>query len=412
MADRLHDSYAALRLPDYRWFVACLLTQTLASQIQDTVVGWQIYQLTHDPLALGLIGLAEAIPFIGFVLPAGHVADLMDRRRVSLAALVVLLGCAGALFGLTASGTVTRDSIWMLYLFIGLSGVARAFLQPTRTALSADLVPPDLYPNAITWRSSTWQFAAVTGPAAGGLLYGFSGPTLAYAVATGLMLVAFVTLSAVTTPSRGAAREDESAFAGFLDGIRFVRGHRLLLSAFTLDLLAVLFAGAEAILPIFAAEILHTGPEGLGVLRAAPAAGAVLTSVYLSHQPQITRAGRVLLGTVACYGVCMIGFGFSRSFPLSLALLGLSGMFDNVSVVLRQTMLQTFTPRELLGRVAAVNAIFIGSSNELGAFESGVAARLVGAVLAVVLGGTVTLLTVLGLGWGVPELRRLQRIKP
>jgi MFS family permease len=411
MAEPLHDSYAALRVANYRWFIGCLLTQTLASQIQDTVVGWQIYQLTHDPLALGLIGLAEALPFISFVLPAGHVADRTDRRRVSLAALLVLQICVVALLALTATGIVRRDGIWTLYLFISLSGVARAFLQPTRTALSADLVPPVLYPNAITWRSSTWQFAAVAGPAIGGLLYGFSGPTLAYGVASGLMLTAVLAMWAIRTAPGATARGEAAAFGGFLAGIRFVGRQRLLLGAFTLDLLAVLFAGAEAILPIFAAEILHTGPEGLGILRAAPAAGAVLTSVYLSHRPAIQRAGRTLLGTVACYGVCMIGFGLSRSFPLSVALLALSGMFDNVSVVLRQTLLQTLTPRELLGRVAAVNSVFIGSSNEIGAFESGVAARLVGAVLAVVLGGTVTLLTVITIGWSMPELRSLNRIE-
>jgi MFS family permease len=407
---RSHDPYAALRVPDFRRFIACLLIQTVATMIQTVVVGWQVYQITHDPLALGLIGLAEALPFIAVALPAGQVADRFDRRRVCLAALLVLATCAGALSWMTLSGFLDRSTVWAVYAVIFVSGIARSFLQPTRTALSADLIPRDIYLNAITWRSSTWQFAAVAGPAAGGLLLGFAGEGISYATGTLLLIVSWAVLLQVEARPRPAALEGVAGLTGLLQGIHFLRDQPKLLGAFTLDLFSVLFAGAEALLPVFATDILHVGAQGLGILRAAPAAGSVLMSVYLSHRPLSGRAGRILLVSVALYGLCISGFGVSLSFPLSVLLLGLSGMFDNVSVVMRSTLLQTLTPRHLLGRVAAVNAIFIGSSNEIGAFESGVAARLLGPVLAVVLGGMMPILVTGVIAWRVPTLRKLERI--
>lgn len=405
-----HDPYAALRLPDFRRFIGFLLTQTFATMIVAVVVGWQLYQVTRDPLALGLVGLAEAIPFIGFALPAGHLADRVDRRRLCLAALVVLAGCYATLTWMTATGRVTAGTAWMVYVVIFVSGIARSYLQPTRTALAADLVPRELYINSITWRSSTWQFAAVAGPAAGGLILGLGGATLAYGTATALLGLAWLALLRVAARPAAATEPGEAGLTELLAGVRFLRTQPVLLGALTLDLFAVLFAGAEALLPIFAAEILHVGAPGLGLLRAAPAAGSVLMSVYLSHRPLAGRQGRWLLGSVALYGVCISAFGLSTSFGLSVLLLALSGMFDNVSVVLRSTLLQTLTPRHLLGRVAAVNAVFIGSSNEIGAFESGVAARLLGAVPAVVLGGTVPILVVGLIAWRIPALRRLERV--
>ena len=404
-----HDSYASLRLPGFRWFIASLLTQTLAIQLQGVVVGWQVYQLTRDPLALGLVGLAEAIPFIGFALPAGQLADRADRRRICLAALSVLLICAASLLALTTRG-VTAGRVGAIYAIIFASGIARSFLQPTRTALAADLVPRETYVNSITWRSSTWQFAAVAGPAVGGLLYAIGGAALAYAVDTGLLAIGALCLWAVRHRPPAPAAPAPPPLHGLLEGVRFVRRQPLLLGALTLDLFAVLFGGAEALLPVFAGEILRVGPTGLGILRAAPAVGAVVMSVYLSHRPVITRAGRRLFLSVAGFGVCMIGFGLSQTFALSLALLLLGGMLDNVSVVLRSTLLQTQTPSYLLGRVAAVNSIFIGSSNEIGAFESGVAARIFGTVPSVVLGGCITLVVVGAVALWVPELRRLEQI--
>jgi hypothetical protein len=378
--------------------------------IQTVVVGWQVYRITHDPLALGLIGLAEAVPFIAVALPAGQVADRFDRRRVCLAALLVLAGCAGTLSWLTLGNLLDRSTVWAVYAVIFVSGIARSFLQPTRTALSADLVPRELYLNAVTWRSSTWQFAAVAGPAAGGLLLGFAGEGASYATATVLLFLAWLALARVEARPRPAASEGVAGLEGLLQGVHFLRTQPVLIGAFTLDLFSVLFAGAEALLPVFATDILQVGAQGLGILRAAPAAGSVLMSVYLSHRPLQGRAGRILLVSVALYGICISGFGVSVSFPLSVLLLGLSGMFDNVSVVMRSTLLQTLTPRQVLGRVAAVNAIFIGSSNEIGAFESGVAARLLGPVPAVVLGGIMPILVVAMIAWRVPTLRRLERL--
>lgn len=405
-----HDPYAALRVRDFRRFIACLMAQTFGTLIMGVVVGWQLYQVTHDPLALGLVGLAEALPFIACALPAGQLADRVDRRRLCLAALTVLVGCAIAMFWMTYAGLIRTDTVWAVYLVLFVSGIARSLLQPTRTALSADLVPREIYLNAITWRSSTWQFAAVAGPAAGGLLLGYGGPALAYGAAALLLLLSCVALYFVAARPRPAATEGVSGLTGLLEGIRFMRTQPVLLGAITLDLFSVLFAGAEALLPVFAVDILHVGAEGLGLLRAAPAVGSVLMSVYLSHRPLKTRAGWTMLVSVALYGVCITAFGLSTSFPLSLLVLALSGMFDNVSVVLRSTLLQTLTPRHLLGRVAAVNAVFIGSSNEIGAFESGVAAKLLGAVPAVVLGGMVPMFVVAMIAWRVPKLRKLESI--
>jgi len=405
-----HDPYAALRVADFRRFITCMLVQTLATMVQTVVVGWQVYQITHDPLALGFIGLAEALPFIAVALPAGQIADRYDRRRICLAALLVLTGCAGVLSWMTIGGLLDRSTVWAVYAVMLVSGVARSFLQPTRTALSADLVPRALFLNAVTWRSSTWQFAAVAGPAVGGLLLGFAGEGTSYAVAAVLLLIAWLALMRVEARPRPAASEGVTGIAGLLQGIHFLRGQPVLLGAFTLDLFSVLFAGAEALLPVFATDILHVGAEGLGILRAAPAAGSVLMSLYLSHHPLRGRAGRIVLVSVALYGLCISGFGLSTSFPLSVLLLAFSGMFDNVSVVMRSTLLQTLTPRHLLGRVAAVNAIFIGSSNEIGAFESGVAAKLLGPVTAVMLGGIVPILVVGMIAWRVPTLRRLEKL--
>lgn len=359
---------------------------------------------------MGLIGLAEALPFISLVLFAGHVADRADRRRIVIAALGVLISCAGALLTLTHFGVAHSGRVWPIFLVIFVSGIARSFMTPTRTALFSNLVPRQHYLNAITWRSSTWQFAAVAGPAAGGLIYGFAGPVVAYGVVISFQLLAVLAMIAIPHRSWTQPARNDSVTDSILAGIRFVRNQPILLGAITLDLFAVLFGGAEALAPIFAAEILHVGPEGLGLIRAAPAAGAVLMAVYLSHRRPIERAGPTLLGAVAAFGLCMIGFGLSRSFPFSLLLLAMSGMADNVSVVLRSTLLQTLPPPEMLGRVAAVNSIFIGSSNEIGAFESGVTARLLGTVPSVVVGGCMTLVVVGIAALRVPQLRKLGRL--
>jgi MFS family permease len=404
------DPYAPLRFESFRWFVASVLPATLAQQIQAVVVGWQVYALTRDPLALGLIGLSEALPFISVALFAGHVADRVDRRRIAIVSLAVMLGCAASLFAM--SFRIARGgAIWPVYLIVAVGGVARSFLVPSRNALGAELVPRELYPRAAAWRSAVWQLAAVLGPAAGGLLYAFGSARLAYGVGTLLFLIGLASLSRVNRVVAPRTLEESSVWTSLGVGVRFVLHQPVLLGAMTLDLFSVLFGGAVALLPIFAAEILHVGPEGLGILQAAPAAGAVTMSLVLTHRPPMRRAGRALLVSVAGFGATIIGFGLSRSFPLSVALLALSGMLDMVSVVIRSTLLQTFTPPHLLGRVSAVNSIFIGSSNEIGAFESGVAAKLLGAVRAVVFGGAMTLLVVAVTAWRLPPLRRLREIR-
>jgi MFS family permease len=389
---------------------------TLAAQIQGVVVSWQIYDITRDPLSLGLMGLAEALPYISIALFAGHVADRRDRRRISLSSLALLVVCSVSLLLLSLLASPRADSamhrgVWPFYVVIFLSGIARSFLQPARQALGAEIVPRELYPNAVAWRSSTWQTAAVAGPALGGLLYGFTSPSFAYAVDAALMIVALIAFAAIAYVPRGQRANESSVSESLRTGIHFVLREPVLLGAMTLDLFSVLLGGAEALLPVFADQILNAGPEGLGILRAAPAAGATLMSLYLAHQRPFRRAGRALLNSVAVFAVCIIGFGLSKSFLLSLVLLAISGMADNVSVVVRSTLLQVLTPEHLLGRVSSVNAIFIGSSNELGAFESGVAARFLGTVTSVVLGGVASLSVVGIVARRIPSLRRLGAIE-
>lgn len=390
---------------------------TLGIQIQGTVVGWQVYDLTHDPLALGLIGLAEALPALTTALYAGHVADTQDRRRIALVALVVLVVCSFALWMLahpTAIGiaVLSKQRLNSIYGVIVLSGIARAFLQPARQSLSAELLPRELYPNAITWRSGSWQLAAVLGPAIGGALYAWGGSSRAYAVDASLMVLAVLILLSIRHVPPPRDKSDEKIWSSLTSGLRFVLGEPVILGAMTLDLFSVLFGGAMALLPVFAAEILHVGPQGLGILRGAPALGAVITSVALTRWPPFNRTGRTLLFAVAGFGLCMIGFGVSRSFILSAVLLWASGACDMVSVVVRSTLLQVRTPLALMGRVSSVNQIFIGSSNEIGGFESGVTARWFGTAPSVVFGGVATLAVVAMVAWRLPMLRRLGKLVP
>ena len=412
-----HDSYAALRLPAFRRYVVGLAALTFATQVQGTIVGWQVYAITRDPLSLGLIGLAEALPFIGCALWAGHVADRGDRRRIVQWATLVLVACSAALLALSLRPPAGPAYVRTVYGVILVSGVARSFLQPARQALSSEIVPRAVLANAITWRSTTWQAAAVGGPALGGLLYAAAGPPTAYAVDTALMVGALAAFAGVRPhPERAAARaaaaEPLPVAQSLFEGLRYMRTQPVILGAMTLDLFSVLFGGATALLPVFADEVLRVGPEGLGVLRAAPAAGAVVVSLVLAHRPPVRNAGPVLLAAVALFGAAMVGFGLSTSYPLSVALLAFSGGVDMVSVNIRSLLLQLLVPDRLLGRVSSVNQIFIGSSNEIGAFESGVAAKLVGAALSVVLGGIATLGVVATTAALVPALRRLRRIEP
>jgi len=405
-----HDPYVSLRNPNFLWYVASLVALTLGTMIQATVVGWQVYALTRDPLSLGLVGLAEALPFITAALYAGHIADRHDRKRLSLIALAVQLVCGIALLFLTINARrFLTGTVLPIYGVVCISGLARSFLQPARTALGAEIVPRETYTNAITWRSSLWQFAAVVGPAAGGMLYGFSGPRLAYIVEVVLCAVAVVLFGRIAYQRMPVEPDETTIRENLTVGIRFLLTQPELLGAQLLDLFSVLFGGAPALLPIFASEILHVGPQGLGILRAAPAAGAILISLLLVHR-RLRNAGPTLFVCVAAFGLCWILFAISRWFWMSLALLVISGMVDNVSVVIRSTLLTLRTPPRLLGRVSAANQIFIGSSNEIGSFESGVAAKILGTVRSVIFGGVVTLGVVGVTAWRVPRLRELDEL--
>ena len=407
-----HDPYASLRYANFRWFVVSVFTLTFATQIQGIVVGWQIYAITHDPLSLGLIGLAEALPFLSISLPAGHTADRRNRRTITLLSLTAMFACSASFLAFNLNPRILAlPGAWPFFVVIFVSGIARAYVNPARAALLAEIIPRSAYANASAWRSSSWQTASVAGPAVGGLLYGFSSASVAYAADAALMLVALLSFAAIRYTPSPAPPNRESMGESLRTGIRFVFRNPVILGALTLDLFSVLLGGAEALLPVFASDILHVGPEGLGILRAAPAVGAVLMSVYLAHRRPMERAGRAMLLAVATFAVAIVGFGLSRSVVLSFGLLAVSGMADNVSVVVRSTLIQLMSPREMLGRISAVNAVFIGSSNELGAFESGVTARLLGTVPAVILGGLASLGVVGIVARTVPELRALERLE-
>lgn len=403
------DPYISLRNPNFRWFAASVVAFTLGTQIQAVVVAWQVYELTKDPLSLGLVGLAEAIPFISSVLYAGHIADLHDRKRIALAASSLQVICAIVLLALTMNPEFLAGRVWLIFGVVGLSGLARSFLAPSRNALGAEIVPRETYTNAIAWRTSLWQFGSVVGPAVGGLIYGFWNVKAAYATEVILCALGLILFTRIAYQRQPKKAQEGTLGSNLTMGIRFLLTQPELLGAQLLDLFSVLFGGAPALLPIFASEILRVGPQGLGVLRAAPAAGAVVMSLVLAHRP-LRNSGRTLFISVGIFGLCWILFALSHSFWLSLALLLVSGMADNISVVIRSTLLTLRTPQHMLGRVTAVNQIFIGSSNEIGSFESGVAARIFGAVNAVIIGGIVTLGVVGVTAWRIPKLRRLDRL--
>jgi MFS family permease len=403
-----HDPYASLRFPEYRAFLAAMSAVFVATQIQSAVLGWQVYELTNDPLSLGLVGLAEALPFLALTLVGGWAADRVDRRALSLASLAAV--AASGLMLLVLSLGAPRGAL-PFYAAQALAGLGRAFFRPTSAALGTQLVPREHYQNAATWRSSFFHTAMVLGPALGGGLIALGGPRLAYLVVVALSVVGLLTLATVAPRPRPAAPAGGLA-AGLSDGVRFVFSQPILLGALSLDLFAVLFGGATALLPIFAKDLLRVDEVGFGLLRAAPAIGSTAVGLLLARFGSFRRAGRALLWCVAWFGLTWIAFALSTSYALSWLLLAVGGALDGVSVILRGTLVQLRTPQEKMGRVAAVNSFFIGSSNELGAFESGLAARLLGVVPSVVFGGGMTLLTVALVAWRAPALRRLEKLGP
>ncbi len=401
--------YAAFKVRDFRLFIMARQCATLAIQIQATIVGWQLYEITRDPLALGLIGLTEAVPAITVSLYAGHVADIVARKKIILSTIFVLLFCSFALlfFTLEAGEFILGYGSFPIYIIIFLSGLARGFLSPANFSFMPQLIPRSLYANAISLNTTFWLIASIVGPMLAGFIYALFGISAAYFM--DMLLVASALLFYLSIPSRPVppTSEEQGVRQKIKTGLKFVMKTQIILAAISLDMFAVLFGGAVALLPIFAAEILMVGPQGLGMLRAAPAIGAVLMALYITHNPITRNTGKVMLVCVAGFGASMIGFGLSTSFILSLAMLMFSGMFDSVSMIIRSTLIHTRTPEHMKGRVSAVNSIFVGSSNEIGAFESGVTAKLMGAVASVVFGGIMTLVTVGITAWKAKKLTNL-----
>lgn len=399
---------AALRYRDFRLFQIGRFGAVVGTQVLSVAVGWQMYDLTRRPLDLGYVGLAQFLPGFVLALPAGHIADKIDRRYVVALCQALYVVVAGALILFVHGGS---SSVWPIYALLVLFGSARGVSGPAGQALMPDLVPPEDFAGAVAWASSVWQVATIVGPAAGGVVYAAGGASAAYAVAAALFVVSVVATSMIATKPARTAKEPTS-WTTVLAGVDYVWKKKIILGALSLDLFAVLLGGATALLPIFARDILHVGPTGLGALRAAPGLGAAVTALVLAYRPLGRRSGATLFACVALFGVATVVFGVSTSFPLSLVALVVLGAADLVSVVVRHTVVQLSTPPNMRGRVSAVNVVFIGASNELGEFESGVTAALFGAVPAVVIGGLGTCAVVALCAWLFPELRRVDRLEP
>ncbi len=391
---------------EFARFIAARFLATLAVQMQTVAVGWQVYEVTRDPLDLGLVGLSQFLPFVLLILPAGHVADSRDRRRVLAACFALECLCALLLLAFAARGLESARPVFAVMV---LFGIARAFAMPTGQALLPNLVTRAQFGTAVALNSSTWQVATIAGPALGGVMYLLGAPVV-YASVAVLLAAAVAMVLTLRAGGRDEARSTEPpGWETLLSGLRFVRSRRLVLGAISLDLFAVLFGGATALLPVYAADVLHVGPAGLGWLRTAPGIGAALCGVVLGLAPITRRVGRWMFGGVVVYGIATVVFGASTSFWLSLAALLLMGAGDMVSVYVRHLLVQLETPDEIRGRVSAVNAVFIGASNELGEFESGVTAAWFGTVPAVIVGGCATLLVAGAWSRLFPELSRMDR---
>lgn len=404
------SAYEVLKITHFRNFILARFFFTFSVNMQATIVGWQIYQYTHDDFSLGLIGLAEVIPFLISAIFGGNLADIIDRKKIIGISAAVYALCALMLVLLTFGFEYQHLTISVIpiYAVIFLTGIARGFLAPAQTAFMAQLVPRKLYAQSATWNSVIWHISAIGGPAAGGILYGFAGIGLTYILVLGLSIFGvFLFVSIPKQPMPLYESGKESLKERLSVGLKFVFGQPVMLGALAIDMFAVLFGGAVALLPSFADRVLHVGPEGLGALRAAPAAGALVMAGIMAYRPPLTYAGRNLLVAVAGFGVSTILFAISENFYFSLIMLALTGMFDNVSVVIRSTILQLYTPDEMRGRVSAVNSIFISTSNELGAFESGLASKILTLIPSVIFGGGMTLLVTAIAAKFSPELRTL-----
>lgn len=393
--------YAFIKLLAFR------IQLVLAYQIMAVAVGWHIYEITHDTLALGLIGLAEVIPYFACALFAGHAVDHYYSRRMFAMLAATMLAINALTLSAVAAGWIGSDATLWIYGSIAFTGFARAFIAPSYNTLFALILARDQFARAAGIGSVALQSGLIIGPAIGGLLIGFASKTAAYALATALCLGALIAMWSLKVKEPAAVNDSPPVFASIGQGFRFVFSNQIMLGAMSLDMFAVLFGGAVAMLPAFTQDVYHYGPEGLGILRASPAAGAIITGIILARHPINLHAGRWLLCAVAGFGLCMIGFALSTYFWLAALLLLLSGVVDGISVVTRTTIMQLATPDGMRGRVSAINGLFIGSSNELGAFESGLAARLMGLIPSVIFGGGMTLLVAAITAKLAPKLRKL-----
>jgi MFS family permease len=372
--------------------------------MQTVAVGWQVYEITRDPLDLGLIGLSQFLPFVVLVLPAGHVADRHNRQKLLAACYALEMVCALLLLAFTLSGLAVA---WPVFAVMVLFGVARAFSMPAGQALLPNVVPPALFSRAVAVNSTTWQLSTIIGPAIGGVVYLF-GAEVVYASVAALLAASTILMAGVKAP-RPVRTEEAVSLDSLLEGLRFVYRRKVVFGAISLDLFAVFFGGATALLPAYASDILQVGPDGLGLMRAAPGVGAALVAVALAWRPITRRVGPAMLWGVAAFGVATVVFGLSTNFLLTLAALAVLGAADMVSVYIRHMLVQLETPDAIRGRVSAVSAVFIGASNELGDFESGVTASWWGLRPAVVVGGVASIAIAAGWARAFPSLRKMDR---
>ncbi|MFA9216262.1 MAG: MFS transporter [Sphingomonadaceae bacterium] len=398
------SGFSVLQHRNFRYYLAARILGTLAVQMQSVAIGWQVYALTHNLFDLGLIGLAQFAPFLLLILYAGHAADRYNRRHIVTLCLGVQLLCGLLLLAFTAAGL---SVVWPVFAVLVLFGSARAFMMPATQAVLINMVPSESFSKAVALSSSSFHVAVILGPTLGGLLY-IAGPSTVYLVASALLILA-VLLMTLTETAPQATHKEPATWHGVLEGLRFVFSRPIVLGAISLDLFAVLFGGATALLPALAQDVLHTGPSGLGLLRTAPGVGAALCSIVLAFYPITRRVGLWMFGGVALFGLCTVTLGATSSFLIALTALFLMGAGDMVSVYVRHLLVQYETPDAIRGRVSAVNSVFIGASNELGEFESGLTAGWFGLVRAILFGGAATL-AVTGL-WSVlfPVLSRMDR---
>ena len=399
------DARAAFRYPNFRYFLGFRVLSVLSSEMQAVAVGWQVFELTHRPLDLGLVGLAQFLPGILLFLVAGHAADRVPRRSIVLACMSAFSLASLLLLIFSLRGI---RQVYPIYLVLLLNGAARAFGQPATQALLPTLLDEKHFANAVAWSGSLFRVANILGPIAGGLLYGFSRtPVPVYALAVITYLVSLFMTSRIRMTAAAPPRAPAS-LSMVLGGFRYVWSNKLILGAISLDLFAVLLGGAVALLPVYASDVLKVGAAGLGILRCAPGVGAVVSAIALAHRPLGRRQGTVMLWCVFGFGLFTIVFGLSHNLVVSLLALALTGTFDMVSVVVRSTMVQLGTPDHMRGRVSAVNAVFIGASNEVGQFESGITAQWFGTQPAVILGGVGTIIVVALWMRLFPELRETE----